>query len=191
MAGHLLQFGHPQDPTALGAFALSSRETADFRTAGALGFGSNPTYRWNLVRDVDASGNTVYYVWDDQHQLFSPATKVSGMRYLTDIYDTLAPGATPGPGAFAHHTHLTWTAAQYPGGAPAGLAEAPGANSPIWRTVPAAQLAFVDVTSATWSSTSRQLVRSYALRYLSNAAETRSSLASIQEFGNCQTSNGP
>jgi len=189
--GHMLHFGAPQDGL-LNGFAISSREVADQRTASTLGLGSNDTYRWNLVRDVDASGNTVYYVWDLQQQLFSSVTHISGTRYLTDIYDTLAPGATPGPDAFAHHVHLTYTAAQYPGGVvPDGLAEAPYANSPIWRAVPAAELAFVDVTSATWSSTRRQLVRSYTLGYTSNSTETRSYLSSIQELGNCQTSNGP
>jgi hypothetical protein len=190
--GHTLQFGVPVDQLGVGTpqFAPQATESADLATTHALGPGGDPVYRWNLVRDADASGNTVYYVWDDEHQLISPSASTAGNLFLTDVYDTLAPGATPGPNAFAHHVHLTWASAQFPSGVPQGLVQIPYSWSPIWKAPPIARLAFVDVTSASWNSTQRNLVRSYALQYTSNATETRSYLTSIQEFGDCQSNGG-
>jgi RHS repeat-associated protein len=93
-AGHLRQFGTPFDGGA------PSVEQVDYKTFGARwatnqnpGF-SNVIYRWNLVRDTDASGNTVYYVWDGERQLLGVNPQTAGTMFLTDIYDT---SSTPNP----------------------------------------------------------------------------------------------
>jgi hypothetical protein len=188
--GHFLQFGQPLD----NAFPPSI-EQADAVTAANNNHEEIPTqaYRWNLVRDTDATGNTTYIVWDDEHQLFSPSSSTAGNLYPTDIYYTLPPGAAPVASAFAHHVHLTWSLAQYPSGLPKGTVPTaiPYAASPIWRAVPTAQLAFVDVTSALLTDPQRHLVRSYSLFYTQNATQTRSYLFNIQQIGNCQSSIGP
>lgn len=62
---------------------------------------STYTYRWNLVRDTDTSGNTVYYIWDTESQLLGVNPATAGRQFLTDIYDTPnTPNPTP-PGAAA------------------------------------------------------------------------------------------
>jgi RHS repeat-associated protein len=195
-SGHTLTFGIPCFTGC--AMSSGSIEYADATTTNALSGGPPAAlpgvYRWNLVRDADASGNTVYYVWDDQHSLFSATTTTAGTQYLTDIYDTLAPGATADPTQFEHHVHLTWGLAQYPGGLPAGGAPAtiPYANSPIWAAVPFAQLQTVDVTSAPWASTGpRKLVREYQLLYTLNDTQTRQYLTTITMIGTCSRPAGP
>lgn len=174
--GRVRQYGQPLDESFPAAFERPSPYTA---TALALG-SQNAVYRWNLVRDSDAVGNTVFYVYDDEHQLVSSTAQTAGAQFLTDIYDTRQSTT----GAFAHHVHLTWELPQPP---PTGstLSMVPYATSPIWRAPPFAQLQYVDVTSATWGSPQRFLVRSYALSYAMNATQTRSFLTSIQMTGDC------
>jgi RHS repeat-associated protein len=105
-SGHVVEFGAPLDGGA------PSVEVADPITAGALtqsplgSSGTNPIYRWNLVRDRDASGNVVYYNWSTlEQELFRgtsglPAT--GRVMYLVDIYDTgSAPGSASGGGGGA------------------------------------------------------------------------------------------
>ncbi len=192
-SGHLLTFGSPLDQIGQFGpfFAPASTESADAVTVRALGASNNGIYRWNLVRDADATGkNTVYYVWDDESQLFTAGAPTAGTQYLTDIYDTPVAGVQKlSAGSFAHHVHLTWGLAQYPNGFVNGVppASVPYASSPIWRALPFAQLATVDVTSATWSGAARQLVREYQLHYTQNATATRSYLTSIAMVGNCAT----
>jgi YD repeat-containing protein len=211
--GHLLQFGTPLDG---GSASLEQVDGTTAQTQSAYllsikisGFHS-PIYRWNLVRDTDASGNTVYYVWDDQHRLLGADSQnanapvpTAGTMYLTDIYDTSnTPRPTPprpsGPSTrqFAHHVHLTWQLPSYPG-YPTDLSQygvgrlvAPYAYSPIWKALPFAQLATVDVFSATLSSADRQLVREYQLQYTWNNTQTRSFLYQIQLVGDCDSIGG-
>ncbi len=172
--GHLLQFGLPLDG------GPGSTEQGDGATVKTLAPVNNAPpsaiYRWNLVRDSDATGNTVVYQWDDETQLFSNRPGPV-LQYLTDIFDTSSAvpttdraAALPSTSTYAHHVHLTWTLAQYPGSAPAALTPPPYTHSPIWKALPFAQLSSVDVTSATASATSmpRQLVRRYQLTYLYN-----------------------
>ena len=61
---------------------------------------------------------------------------------------------------------------------------------PIWRATPFAQLNTVDVTSASWSSTARGLVRRYGLAYASNTYQTRHQLTGITLEGECQSATG-
>ena len=92
---HLLQFGAPFDGGSDGL------EAGDPITVAALptlnGFYNWGIYRWNLVRDTDASGNTVYYVWDDETQLLGNNTATAGTRFLVDIYDTTTASSAPPP----------------------------------------------------------------------------------------------
>jgi RHS repeat-associated protein len=92
--GHLLQYGTPLDG------GTPAVEHADIGTVATLAaernqLGTFGIYRWNLVRDTDAAGNTVFYIWDDQHQLFGVDTAngnasvhTAGTLFLTDIFDT-------------------------------------------------------------------------------------------------------
>ena len=97
---------------------------------------------------------------------------------------------------FAHHVHLTWSLPNYPA-APTDLSQyglgglvAPYAYSPIWKALPFAQLATVDVFSATLGSSERMLVREYQLNYTYNTSQTRSFLASVQLVGDCDVMGG-
>lgn len=148
---------------------------------------ANPVYRWNLVRQSDASGNTVYYTYT-----YTPVPVPTGkqsplLNFLSDIYDTPAVNTSPSaltPSSFAHHVHLTWKTIT---GNTYG-----GSDSPIWRALPFAELAGVDVTSAGWTTPARQLVRRYHLAYQSNVWGTRDYLASVSLEGACvTTSNQP
>ena len=109
-SGHLRQFGAPFDggsPSLEHADATTVAAMASYLAAAGTspsGFilpvavpgYTNDIYRWNLVRDADASGNTVYYVWDDESQLLGVNSRTAGTQYLTDIYDTSnAPNPTP------------------------------------------------------------------------------------------------
>ena len=159
-------------------------ETADSVSATALTVPAstprNPIYRWNLTRDFDASGNVAVYVWSNQGQLLpSPGYAPSGTLFLTDIYYTRQPGPVSYT-ADADHVHLTW---ELTDNEPRDWALY--AHSPIWSAPPYVQLAVVDVTSATFSSAARQLVREYQLSYVRNATDTRSYLSSITEVGDC------
>ncbi|HEY3816930.1 MAG TPA: RHS repeat-associated core domain-containing protein [Polyangiaceae bacterium] len=147
-----------------------------------------PVYRWNLAKQTDASGNAVYYGWS--HLQVDPTSGVDptldqGREYLTDIYDTLAPGVVggisgPSAGAapFAHHVHLRWN---LDGGLPSFLAQ-----SPSWQTPPAFFLDHVDVTSSPLSGGTRQLVRRYWLHYGAFGTDfSASQLAEIDLEGTC------
>jgi RHS repeat-associated protein len=92
------QFGVPLDG------GTASIEVADaFSGAAFVNAGSNaedtfdlPIYRWNLVRDTDTSGNTVYYVWHNEAKLLGVNPRTAGTMFLTDIYDTSnTPNPTP------------------------------------------------------------------------------------------------
>ena len=195
--GHLLQFGLPLDG---GPGSTEQGDGATVKTFAPVNNApANPIYRWNLVRESDATGNTVIYQWDDETKLFTNRPGAV-LQYLTDIFDTSSAvpttdkaAALPSTSTFAHHVHLTWTLAQYPSGAPATLTPLPYAHSPIWKALPWAQLSSVDVTSATASATPmpRQLVRRYQLTYLYNPTQTRAFLTSIQPIGTCQSQGSP
>ena len=172
-AGNLLEFGHPSDS--------ETSDGIEQPAAGALlatggRSGVTPVYRWNLVRNRDASGNTVYYVWDTLQSKLPPGSANPGIQYLIDIYDTTIENRF---GGFAHHTHLDWE-----------LSDSSGASTPytlVWRATPFALLRDVDVTSATFTSQQRQLVRHYDLRYTNT--ETQNFLRDVTEYG-CPTSTG-
>ena len=125
-----------------------------------------PTFRWRVVRRYDTVGpntNVIYYRWENLSQS-------QQLRYLTDIYDTPAPGSRP-PGkpfpfsAFAHHVHLTWVSEDDTTPEP-GYMPTPMSAALVWRATPELLLSRVDVTSATQTVASpRRLVRSYALTY--------------------------
>src|SRR5579859_4037951 len=199
-SGHLLQFGYPIDannyPIQGVRPAVEIVDQVTFDQIAQFKPGADPIFRWNLVSDADASGNTVYYQWDTLANLYkyngtAPNSNPAGTLSLTDIYDTSPPGAANVDlTTFAHHTHLTWSLPVYPGFFTMGNV---GINpmqlqySPIWKAPPFAQLTNVDVMSATWNSTQRQLVRSYRLGYDYNQTQTRSYLTSIVESGDCDS----
>jgi hypothetical protein len=97
--GHLVQYGVPLDG---GTPAVERADAATAPTLFAPLTGLpliNSIYRWNLVRDTDESNNTVFYIWDDEHQLFgadanNASIPTAGTLFLTDIYDT---ANTPNP----------------------------------------------------------------------------------------------
>lgn len=185
-SGVVTQFGRPIDP---GVVDVSLGDGIERPTGSVLlpspvsppvPFDpSSAVYRWNIVRQSDASGNTIYYTWTSNAALL-PGTVLPGTSYLSDIYDTVAVGQIPTPGAFAHHTHLSWQ--------PGPIIQ--NMYTPIWRATPVEQLAYVDVTSASWSSSVRSLVRRYSLSYTLNTPGTRSRLASINLEGQCQSAPG-
>ncbi len=88
------QFGTPLDG------GTPSIEEVDDHTGNAIAGNDIATangiiiYRWNLVRDTDVSGNTVFYVWDNESQLLGVNPRTAGTMFLTDIYDT---ASTPNP----------------------------------------------------------------------------------------------
>jgi RHS repeat-associated protein len=170
-------FGRPTDSTTFPAFAAAV-EHPDPGTVDTVIGSPNAVYRWDLVRDIDATGNnTVYYVWTNNASLLpanSPSTP--GHLFLSDIYDTQAATSTD----FAHHVHLTWGLI-----GPAALRFDVPVASPIWQATPIAQLLTVDVTSASFQSKQRQLVRRYSLSYGTNDANTRSYLTAIVMMGTC------
>lgn len=180
--GRTLQFGHPLD----GSFT-DGIERPEAATVDALSPGVNAAtavYRWNLVRDSDASGNTVSYTWTDNSALLPSGMRNSGLLYLSDIYDTASAFTASGRIAstiidYAHHVHLTWQLSD-------SITDSRSVPySPVWRAYPFAQLQTVDVTSATQTSAQRQLVRRYQLAYTTNDTATRSFLQSITLTGNC------
>jgi RHS repeat-associated protein len=186
-------------------------ETMEFGTAmddatGATGFGNDfdtslttrvPTFRWRIVRRYDSMGpstNPIYYRWQSLLTVCPTCTGLDeGLRYLTDIYDTAAPGSTGGSGpiafeSFAHHVHLSWIAEDDVTPLP-GFMPNPMGAALVWRAMPAAVVSRVDVTSATFTSTARHLVRSYALNYYPRGSGAslfeRSLLKSVQLTGAC------
>lgn len=198
-SGVVMQFGSPLDigqvDPSLSAGIERPAATTDFVSSVSP---TTAVYRWNLVRESDASGNTVYYTWTTNASI-APGPVLSPTNYLSDIYDTLAVGSTPTPSAFAHHVHLTWQLAHAVPSAVTttgltGVEEpsfsSPQISSPIWHSVPFAQLSTVDVTSASWSSTARGLVRRYNLNYLTNSYGTLNRLSSITLEGECPGANG-
>src|ERR1019366_630804 len=209
-SGHVTQFGHPLDgvPTLTDGI----ERPAPFTNLPSQTSLATAVYRWNIVREADASGNTVYYAWTNNASL-APGGTVPDIQYLSDVYDTLAPGRAPAPTAFAHHVHLTWTlnfplpsvfVPDPPVPPPPDAHNVPTPwnptfssvtppiqiVNPIWRAVPFAQLATLDVTSASWSSSSRALVRRYSLGYQSNTWTTRNRLSGITLEGECEATGG-
>ena len=190
--GVTLTFGVIADPLAGGAAAI---ERGHDPLAPAAPGGTSaltaplfPVYRWNLAKQTDASGNAVYYGWS--HLQVDPTSGVDpildqGREYLTDIFDTLAPGYGPGIAGsspntvpFAHHVHLRWN---QDGGLASFLAQ-----SPSWQTPPAFFLDHVDVTSSPLSGGVRQLVRRYWLHYGSFGTDfSASQLGEIDLEGTC------
>ena len=204
-SGLVTQYGHPLDSAQVDPSLSDGIE----RPAPTTNFMStveaaSAVYRWYVVRQSDAVGNTVYYTWTSNVGL-APGATVPGLQYLSDIYDTLAIGQSPSPVSFAHHVHLNWeldfplepTWPVYatipsmppPTSAPGTITSPPTLDleSPIWRAVPFAQLANVDVTSASWSSPSRSLVRRYDLAYQPNSWLTANRLTTITVEGECQS----
>ncbi len=215
-SGHLIQFGVPLDGAFGAGVELADSNTANQAKSSTVcttvtgscttinGLAVNPIYRWRIVRDTDMVGNTVYYSYDDEHQLFpnGAPTNGVGIQYLRDIYDTSNQPPTttltavaPATTSFAHHVHLSWSLAQYlPGVTPTALGDTiPYAATPIWKAPPYAQLAQVDVTSATFGTgdgTARRLVRSYQLGYVYNDTQTRAFLNTIKPVGDCLVAGG-
>jgi RHS repeat-associated protein len=182
-AGHVTQFGHPLDA---GSVDPSLDDGID-RPAGATNFASsvnpaNAVYRWEIVRESDANGNTVYYTWTTNGSL-APGSTLPGLQYLSDVYDTLGVGQPVAPASFAHHVHVNWQLS-FP------IAQPVQDTSPIWRAVPVAQIANVDVTGASWSSAARALVRRYDLAYQVNTYGTLNRLSTITLEGECLASSG-
>ena len=60
-SGRVRQFGVSLDKL----FGDKATERPSPSNAASVGGNPNVVYRWNLVRDTDASGNTVYYIWTD------------------------------------------------------------------------------------------------------------------------------
>jgi len=195
-SGIVREFGLPLD----GAFSDGAERPPLFTMANVGTpltnnldkWGYLPVSRWNLVREADTIGNTVYYSWTNNWSIFGLPTDTDEptQLYLQDVYDTGVGGGTlthnGGPSSFAHHAHLTWvpnysTTIAAPGAAPL----LPNA---VWRSVPIAMLSVVDVTGATWTSTQRQLVREYNISYTQNAPWlTRNYLQTITLTGQCAT----
>jgi RHS repeat-associated protein len=161
-SGVEMQFGTPLDGLASTALDTGG---ATLRMPGW----NDPVYRWNLVRQIDPSGNTIFYVWQN--------AQLSAMSYLTDIYDTPSKSAGFNAAAFAHHTHLSWSAAD--------AAEAVTSQSPVWRMQPNQRLTGVDVTSATMNGSVREIVRRYHLGYTWNATGTQAFLHTVAMEGSC------
>jgi len=158
-AGTILQFGHPLDAKTADGLEIPRDTPTD---------PSGAPYRWNLVRNIDASGNAVWFVWDTLQSKLPSGASNPGIQYLTDIYDT--PSDTVIFQFFAHHVRLTWELSDPEG--PSAL------DAPVWHAPPFARLKTVDVTSSTMgsivSSVPRQLVRRYDLEYSRNIANTHS-----------------
>ena len=180
-SGIVSQYGHPLDGGQVDPSLSDGLERpASGTNFAAPAQGSTAVSSWHLVRQADAVGNTVYYTWTDNSAL-SPAFGLPGTLYLSDVYDTLGVGQSPAPSAFAHHAHLTWQL-NFPITQPIA--------TPVWRAAPLAQLATVDVTSASWASAVRSLVRRYSISYAPNAWSTRNRPASITLEGECAGANG-
>ena len=156
--GVTLLFGDPGDAVVGGAAPV---ETMHEPLASAQP--ASPVYRWNLSRQIDSSGNTVYYVWarfEVDATAGVDSAKDQGREYLLDIYDTPRAGSDVRRGAealFAHHVHLTWSRPD--------ARNALFALSPSWRTPPSLHLEHVDVTSSPFQGGRRELVRRYWLDY--------------------------
>ena len=193
-SGQVTEFGHPLDAGSVNPSLGDGIE----RPSASTNFLDDacgpdvippcqPVYRWDIVRQSDAVGNTVYYSWTDNLGGNTNGVIPTWGRqlYLSDVYDTLAVGASPAPASFAHHVHVGWQLL---------FNQPPDLHSPIWLVQPFAQVATVDVTSASWASTARSLVRRYSLEYLGNGqgvvpydAGTISRLQSITLEGECGT----
>jgi RHS repeat-associated protein len=210
-SGHLLEYGHPTDgafsdgvelvdATTAGIAMLSTAGQSPSTSSPVLDAPSSNIYRWNLVRDTDATSNTVSYVWST---MGSSTPLPNGVQYLTDIYDTLdsAAGSLVPSSVYAHHTHLSWTPSTTQAWSVYSNSPQDGASfnpptpqttaidlpSPIWRAVPQLVLSGVDVTSAGWSSFPLTMVRRYHLTYGTNSLHTQTLLQNITLEGECAT----
>ncbi|MFM0008464.1 toxin TcdB middle/N-terminal domain-containing protein [Paraburkholderia dipogonis] len=139
------------------------------------------------MRQVDSSGNKVVYRWDTLAA--ESLSNISGMQFLTDIFDTsYSPKGSPNEAAsldltkYAHHTHLVWSAPDEQ--------SLETVQAPIWRSQTPLRLLGVDVaTMPSFSKGRRGAVRRYHLNYSWNTAHTRRLLTSFQMEGRC--TNGP
>ena len=132
------------------------------------------TYRWNLSAVVDPVGNKVLYRWaalDPTTASEQPTAPTgTGLKYLTDIYDTPADSGTALVGSFAHHTHLFWR------GTDTDLQYSPG-----WKSIYARTLGDVAVASQTFTAHGeRALVRLYHLGYTPPAQNEHPFLVSFE-----------
>lgn len=205
-SGVITQFGRPIDGWAIPNTNSDGAE----RPAPWTNFAAPPTpnavYRWNIVRQTDATGlNTVYYGWTDNSAMIQTATgqapTLPGTLYLSDIYDTLGVGQALNVANFAHHVHLAWqlpysvgpvwSPSPNPDSLTAGVSTTPALQTvdPIWRAPPIARLQTVDVTSASWTNSpaTRALVRRYSLAYQTNTLNTVTRLIAITLEGQCQS----
>jgi RHS repeat-associated protein len=177
-SGVVTQYGHPLDSGSVDpSLGNAIERPAPGTNFAAAVQASTAVYGWEMVRQTDAVGNTVYYAWTDNTSL-APGSTLPGTLYLSDVYDTLGVGQSPAPSAFAHHVHLTWALS---------VALSAPVETPIWRARPLAQLMTVDVTSASAQSNARALVRRYTLSYTPNPVKTRNRLTSIVLEGECAT----
>jgi RHS repeat-associated protein len=175
-AGHTLLFGDKDLIDLSTEIAISLVPTPHSGPA-------NVAYSWHLSSDTDVSGNRVLYKWTPTSGMI-PAPggpDRNGKGYLTDIYDTEST-----PGVFAHHVHLRYQNRF----APFNPTSKAFATSPIWREVPTVHLVGVDVTSATFASATRQMVRRYNIDYTGNGYTTRDLLTGISLEGTCMTGHG-
>jgi RHS repeat-associated protein len=192
-AGITSIFGRPMDLLATGhgvehIDALFRKQLPGSPDGTGLPTDVSDVYRWNLIRQFDASGNGIAFRWDT---LAADRTgNVEGLQFLTDVYHT-APGTFGPPplgaaavpvrdiGEFAHHMHLIYS--------PPDIRALNMTQSPIWRAPPPLRLIGVDVTSKTFRGDGpRELVRRYHLDYTFNAAHTLAFLTAIQLEGRCQ-----
>jgi hypothetical protein len=91
-SGHLLQLGHPLDGQFISVqstgeqFVDGTEHPNTFTVQDAMGGQVNAVYRWDLVRESDATGNnTVYYAWTDNHFQEEAGTTLPNINYLSDI----------------------------------------------------------------------------------------------------------
>jgi RHS repeat-associated protein len=151
-------------------------------------------YRWNLSRIVDEAGNAVLYKWaaldstDDGFAGGDQPTNAtgSGLKYLTDIYDTPTTNisrATPALTDYAHHTQIFWRGTD-------GTRQ----YSPGWKSIYARVIGDVAVTSKTFTAQSeRAIVRLYHLDYSAEAQNAQRYLGAFELHACTQTkseSNG-
>jgi virulence plasmid B protein len=180
-AGVTSYFGRPLDLIPSGPYGHGLELSDALSLAAGPDSSVSDVYRWNLVRQVDESGNVVVFQWDD---LAADAKSgVQGMLFLTDIFDTHRSGwpfrgGTTDLAEYAHHTHLRWST---PDASTSAIVQ-----TPIWRAQSALGLIGVDVTSKSAEAQGpRELVRRYHLGYTWNPAHTRPFLTSFQLEGRC------
>jgi hypothetical protein len=146
------------------------------------GYGGKAS-RWHLSERSEWTashtlGNRARYVWQ--------VLGIRGIRYLTDVFDTPINANTPATD-FAHHVKIVWETHDF----------AQTAYAPIWLAKPDQRIAHIDVSSVSWSRSTRKQVRRYWFTYLRHPAisttakvgeaplPNHSFLQSIQLEGTC------